>query len=209
MMVRTLSTTLKAELVGYHRNFRIASANVRTDSGLAGVIGSPPRHEDEDSFCRGRGTYLPPVIEGHEGHPRSARAQWSGVIRAANLAFFYTCPLYLRVVPPVLTVAILVPDTGIRVPGPHRRNDPTSAGIPRGPPMSIKQVFTLIFFCFLDFDDYRWDALGRSGTPRRGGRAPGKAKADHRFPVRIRRVRGASAGGGRSPLPVPPPMRIV
>ena len=111
-MVRTLSQLLKAELVGYHRNFRIASANVRTDSGRAGVIGSPPRHEDSSILRRGRGTYLPPVIEGHEGHPRSARAQWSGVIRAANLAFIYTCPLYLRVIPPVLTGAEPAPEPG-------------------------------------------------------------------------------------------------
>ena len=137
MMVRTLSQLLKAELVGYHRNFRIASANVRTDSGRAGVIGSPPRHEDEDTFCRGRGTYLPPVIEGHEGHPRSARAQWSGVIRAANLAYFYGCPLYLRVVPPVATTPERAQDTRIRVPGPDRRKSPASAGIPRGPPSAF------------------------------------------------------------------------
>jgi hypothetical protein len=160
MMVRTLSQLLKAELVGYHRNFRIASANVRTDSGRAGVIGSPPRHEDSYTVCRGRGTYRPPFIVKVMKVIHGSPGTWSGRIRAANLAYFYGCPLYLRIVPPVPTETEPIRDRGFRTPEPAPRQDPSHSGLPRGGPHWLVPVSVLGGVTL--YDAYYWDAHGGS-----------------------------------------------
>jgi len=90
---------------------------------------------DSYDIRRGRSTYPPPVIVKVMKVIHGDPGAWSGVIRAANLAYFYGCHGYLRVVPPVVTGTEPVRRFGIPGPGSHRRMGPFLLGCSAADPI--------------------------------------------------------------------------
>jgi len=62
---------------------------------------------------------------------------WIGMNGAANLAYFYGCHGYLRVVPPVVTGTEPVRRPGIPGPGSHRRMGPFLLGCCAADPADV------------------------------------------------------------------------